>query len=104
METILCYAGQYLTAVLSYLEPGSTAYTQQTDFKKKHTSIYEVLNEVKVFDCRNIGDTYYLWVSETMTTTENGKTKTNTEHWVYKIKRVSSGYVISDYTRDPYYS
>ena len=91
-------------SALAYLETGSTAYEQQTSYKAKHPSLYEEYCDVEVLDCRYTGNKYYLWVTENMTVTENGERKSTTDHWVYEIKRYPDGYLISDYTRDPYYN
>ena len=87
--------------VLKYLPVGTTAYLQQTEYKAKHPTIYEVLNAVDVINARYDGISYYVWVMENMTVTENGETKTNVDYWVYRVQENSGGYVIVDYTRDP---
>ena len=92
------------TTALGYLKPGSTAYEQQTDYKRKHSSIYERFNYVDVINARTDGSSYYVWVTEDMTVTENGETKNSVEHWVYRLEKSGDRYVIADYTRDPLYS
>ena len=88
-------------SVFMYLRPGTTAYNQQTEYKKNHPTIYEIMNNVDVVNARSDGNSYYLWVGEDMTVTENGITEHKIDHWVYKLERTSSGFVITDYTYDP---
>lgn len=86
---------------LKYLPSGTTAYSQQTEYKAKHPTIYEILNAVDVINARYDGTSYYVWVMENMTVIENGEKRTDVDYWVYKLQKNNSGYVILDYTHDP---
>ena len=88
-------------SVFMYLRPDTTAYNQQTKYKKDHPTLREVLHNVDVINARYDGRWYYLWVAENKTVTENGTSKTKTDHWVYKLERTNTGFVILDYTYDP---
>ena len=87
----------------SMLIPGSTAYNQQTGYKSKHPSLWQTYDSIDVISAREGGGYYYVWVTEKMTVTENNSTKSETEHWVYKLGRNTYGLYIDDYTRDPAY-
>lgn len=89
------------TDALIYFQPGTTAYNQQTEYKRNHPDIFEVLNDVEVYDVRVFDGTYYAWVREDMTVTEKGVTKNTISRWVYKLTKNADGYVILDYTKDP---
>lgn len=87
--------------IFRYLKPGSTAYEQQTNYKAKHPNITQTYVSITVNDAREYGGYYYLWVTEVLDVTENGKNSQTTDHWVYKLINTTEGWVIEDYTKDP---
>ena len=89
--------------ILDYLAPGSTAYNQQTGYKKKHPSLTQSIVSWSVQDVRQYGSYYYVWDTEELRETENGITKNTISHWVYKISRTGDLYKVIDYTYDPIY-
>lgn len=103
-EKCVEYMNNGNNAVFQYLKADTTAYDQQISYKEKHSNIYEVLNGVDVINARFDGSTYYVWVTERMTVTENGETKDTVDNWVYRLEKSGQSYVIIDYTRDPAYN
>ncbi len=87
--------------IFQYLVPGSTAYNQQTDYKKKHPNLTQYYNSVNVRTTRASSTYYYAWVKEDLTQTENNVTKTVEDNWVYKLYKVGDRWYINDYTKDP---
>lgn len=87
--------------IFQYLVPGSTAYNQQTDYKKKHPNLTQYYNSVTVRTTRASSTYYYAWVKEDLTQTENNVTKTVEDNWVYKLYKVGDRWYINDYTKDP---
>lgn len=88
-------------AIFEYLRQGTTAYNQQTGYKKRHPNLVQDYDSISVINARTDGSSYYVWVDETITSTENGTTKTSTDHWVYRIIKSGGKYYIEDYTADP---
>lgn len=87
--------------IFQYLVSGTTAYNQQTDYKKKHPNLTQHYNSVTVRTTRKSDTYYYAWVKENMTQTENGVTKTVEDNWVYKLCKEGDKWYINDYTKDP---
>ena len=90
-------------SVFKYLRQGTKAYSQQTSYKGNHPNIHEQLNGVDVINARTDGSSYYVWVTEYRTVTENGTTKDTADHWVYRVVQNGGNYIIEDYTADPIY-
>ena len=89
--------------VPAQLRPGSTAYDQQTGFKTKHPTLIQRYDAIDVLSTRGGDEYFYAWVTETLYMNENGSTKTETSHWVYKLSRTGLTWYIDDYTSDPAY-
>lgn len=89
------------SVVPPYLKYNSTAYNQQTDYKKKHPNLTQRFLNVEIDDARSNGEYYYAWVREDLETTENGVTKSSTDYWVYKLEFDGFDWCIVDYTSDP---
>lgn len=98
------YMNGYTSAVPSYLMPGSTAYNQQVQYKQKHPTLYQTYEKIDVINARTGGGYYYVWVTERIRSSENGKTQTRDDHWVYKIGNYNGQWYIYDYTADPLFS
>lgn len=90
-------------SVFGYLKPGSTAYEQQTAYKRKHPFLKQYYTNIDVINTRTDNRFYYAWASESMDVYENGISKSTTDHWVYKLERVNNQWYIIDYTADPAY-
>lgn len=60
--------------------------------------------QIDVLDAREGGGYYYVWVSEKMRNTENGRTEVDDCHWVYKLARYNGAWYIYDYTSDPLFA
>ncbi len=89
--------------VPSYIKPGTTAYAQQTEYKQKHPNLKQTYQKTDVLSARSGGAYYYVWVTEVLNVTENGSSKTVTDHWVYKIENDNGALYVCDYTADPAY-
>ena len=87
--------------IFMYLAEGTTAYNQQTDYKKAHPTLRQTYDDVRVMDVREGSGYAYAWVSEVIDVTENGESRRDTDQWVYKLERNGNGWVVLDYTRDP---
>ena len=87
----------------SYLKAGTTAYEQQVSYKKNHPNLMQTYQQINVINARQGSGYYYVWVSETLNMSENGKSRTSTDHWVYKIENQNGQWYIVDYTKDPAY-
>lgn len=92
-----------IDGIPSYLLPGSTAYNQQTEYKKDHPNLTQVYESIDVINTREGNGYYYVWVTEVLHVFENGSSKTVTDHWVYELKRYNGQWYINDYTSDPYF-
>ncbi|MGN0162495.1 MAG: zinc ribbon domain-containing protein [Candidatus Ornithomonoglobus sp.] len=90
-------------SILGYLRSGTTAYNQQTGYKAKHPDLTQYYTNIDVINSRTDGTYYYVWVTESMNVTENGTSKSTTDHWVYKIENIGGQWYINDYTADPLY-
>lgn len=80
---------------------GSTAYNQQTNYKKRHPHLTQTYEQINIRDVRQYGDYCYVWVTEILTQYENSSSKTTDEHWVYKLINRGGTLYITDYTADP---
>lgn len=98
------YMNNNTNTLFQYLAPGTTAYEQQTGYKAKHPSLTQQCLASSVQDVREFNGYYYVWDTENLNETENGVTKSSTNHWVYKIKAYGNSYQVVDYTYDPAYS
>lgn len=97
------YMNDGSNTVFQYLVSGTTAYSQQTGYKEKHPTLTQRCLNSSVQDVREYNGYYYVWDTEELSETENGATKTTTNHWVYKIKANGNSYQVVDYTYDPAY-
>lgn len=95
------YMNEITDAAPPLLKPGTTAYNQQVEYKKKHPTLNQSYQKVDVINARQGGGYYYVWVTEIMNVNENGAAKTTTDHWVYKIENDNGNWYICDYTADP---
>ena len=95
------YMNEVTNEIPSHLKPGSTAFNQQTEYKQKHPTLNQSYQTVDVINARQGGGYYYVWVTEVLDVTENGTSRTNTDHWVYKIENNNGHWYICDYTYDP---
>lgn len=90
-------------SIMGYLRSGTTAYNQQTSYKAKHPNLTQYYTNIDVVNSRTDGTYYYVWVTESMDVTENGLSKTTTDHWVYKLENIGGQWYVNDYTSDPLY-
>lgn len=95
------YMNEITDEVPSLLKPGTTAYNQQVEYKKKHPTLNQSYQNVDVINARQGGGYYYVWVTEVMNVNENGTAKVATDHWVYRIENDNGSWYICDYTADP---
>lgn len=89
------------TEIMQYLRSGTTAYNQQTQYKKNHPNLTQYYESTYVRTTRASENYYYAWVREQMQQTENGTTKTVENNWVYKLSKDGDRWYIEDYTADP---
>lgn len=89
------------TEIMQYLRSGTTAYNQQTQYKKNHPNLTQYYESTYVRTTRVSESYYYAWVRERLQQTENGTTKTVENNWVYKLSKDGDGWYIEDYTSDP---
>ena len=87
--------------IFVYLPEGTSAYKSQTSYKKNHPTLTQEYDYIDVVNARYSGNYYYVWVAETITSQENGKTKTATSHWVYELVGSDGSWYINDYIPDP---
>ena len=95
------YMNEITDEVPSYLRYGTTAYSQQVEYKQKHPTLNQSYQKIDVVNARQGGGYYYVWVTEVLNVNENGTAKTSTDHWVYKIENENGQWYICDYTADP---
>lgn len=89
--------------VPSALAEGTTAYNQQTSYKKNHPGLTQSYDSIVVNEVRRYGNYLYVWVDEVISQSENGVSKTSADHWVYKLSDEAGVLYVSDYTADPAY-
>ena len=98
------YMNDIDNSIFAYLRGNTVAYSQQTEYKQKHPNLVQHYQNIDVINARQGNGYYYVWVTETIESFENGKSKTSVEHWVYKIGKDGDGLYINDYTYDPAYN
>lgn len=97
-----CQAYMNGEATVPYrLLEGSHAYQQQTDYKQRHPNLTQTYDLINVMNVRENGNSYFAWVNEKITQTENGTVKTEDDYWVYKLVDKNGTLYIVDYIYDP---